>query len=92
MAFGDRVDGAIEFGVTFVVVARPVSGGLSLDRLLGGEPEQEEVVRSDLLPDLDVRAVQGADGESTIEVSFMLPVPGTSFPARESALMIARAR
>ncbi len=55
-----------------------------LHHLVRRHPEEEEVLRPDLLADFDVGAVERADGQRTVQrLSFMLPVPEASLPAVE---------
>ncbi len=49
--------------------------------LLGGQAEQEKILRADRFADLDVCAVQRADGQCPVNENFMLPVPEASLPA-----------
>ena len=44
-----------------------VAGGPSRVHLLGGHAEDEDVLPADMLADLDVGAVEGADGERAVE-------------------------
>ena len=62
----DQVEHGLQLGILLVVVARPVAP-LQLRYLWRGEAEEEEVVRADLVADLDVRPIQGADGERAVE-------------------------
>ena len=51
----------------FVVIARPIAARFHLRDFGGGEAEEEEILRADFLADLDIRAVERADGERAVE-------------------------
>ena len=63
--------------------ARIVAVGAALGDLLGGQAEDEDVVVADMLLDLDIGAVERADGQRAVSANFMLPVPEASMPAVE---------
>ena len=55
-------------GVRFVELPRAVrTGGEAGFHLVSGEAEDEDIVVTDPFPDLDICAVQGADGECAVE-------------------------
>ena len=49
------------------MVARPVAGALQLENLLRGKAEEEEVIGPHLVADLDVCAVERADGQGAVQ-------------------------
>src|SRR5665647_1318421 len=55
---------------------RVVAGGHEVGDFGLGEPEEEEVVVADELADLDVRAVERADGECAVERELHVPGAG----------------
>ena len=67
---GEGVDGGLQLGVAGVTGARGVTGLPDGDGLFGGDPEQEEVVGPDPVADLDVGAVERADGDGAVEGQF----------------------
>ena len=77
----EEVEGVGELGVGRHHLGGVVSDGAGLRHLVGGEAEQEEVVGANPLPDLDVGAVERADGERAVEGELHVPgarrlVPG----------------
>ena len=64
------VDGRLELGVALVIGAGGVTALPDRDGLFGRDPEQEEVVGPDPVPDLDVGAVKRADGDGPVEGEF----------------------
>ena len=69
-AGGDLVQGFFEFRVRLVIIARAIAARAQVSHFGGREPEEEEVVGADLVPDFDVRAVQGADGKGAVHGEF----------------------
>jgi hypothetical protein len=69
---GNEIEHSRQLGVCGDVVRRPVAVALDPLDLLDGQPEQEEVVRADLVAHLDVGPVQRTD---PLIINFMLPVP-----------------
>ena len=65
-AAADEIDHLAEALIGRVVVRRPVAVRLQRHHLLGVQPEQEEILRTDLIAQLDIGAIQGADGERTV--------------------------
>ncbi len=62
----ERVDHAANAGITIIILAGAISVAQRL-YLIRLEPEDEDILRTNLFPDLDVGAVHGADGERAVE-------------------------
>ena len=66
LAAGERVDDLAQLRVGLVQGARIVALGFFLFDLLRGEAEEEEVLGADFFANLDVGAVESADGERAV--------------------------
>ena len=78
----ERVDHAANAGITIIILAGAISVAQRL-YLIRLEPEDEDILRTNLFPDLDVGAVQVPMVSAPLSANFMLPVPDASVPAVE---------
>ncbi len=72
---GNEVDDGFQLIIPFIKATCPIASGLQIVDFLGGEPEEEEILRSDFFSDFDIGAVQSADRERSIHRE--LHVPGS---------------
>ena len=66
----DQVDGLFGDGVVLQPGHRVVTIAVDGGELSGRMAKEEKVVRSHLLPNLDIGAIQGADGQGAVEGHF----------------------
>ena len=66
-AGSDQIKDAAQLRVLFVDGVRVVAARPQCADLFRGKPEQKEILGSDLVANLDIGAIQRADGESAIE-------------------------
>ena len=66
----NEIDSLAQNGILLVVVAWTIATRLDAADLGGREAEEKEVLRADLLPNLNVRPVERADGERAVKRKF----------------------
>ena len=75
-AVAHQVDHFAQLRVGLVAVHRPVTLRPEVGDFLRGQSEEEEVLRPDLLADLDVGPVERADGERAVHLELHVPRAG----------------
>jgi len=66
----DQVNRTVQFIIVPVVIHRPVTAGLQCRDFLDGQAEEKKIIRADFLPDFNIGAIQGPDGEGPVHGKF----------------------